>query len=180
MPIYALLLAAVAPSQHPVGPNLDTNMCLGPCPVLPDPNLRPLAFLAGSCWRATFPIGRAVDTHCFTWMFGGRFHRDRETMSRTGFASETIYHWDAAARQIRWYFYTSRGVLSSGTASGTDNGLTFAYRSSEFGRPVAARVTWRRDGADAYVETTQFRERGRWRTEPAPPRYQRIGPAPPD
>jgi hypothetical protein len=180
VPIPALLLAAAAASQAPIRPNLDTNICIGPCPVLPDPNLRPLAFLAGSCWRATYPLGHAVDTHCFTWMFGGRFLRERQSVTQSGFASETIYHWASASRQIQWTNYSSRGSPHSGTASGTGHGLAFAFRSSDFVRPTAARVEWRRDGADSYIETTQYRERGRWRTEPAPPRYRRIGPAPAD
>jgi hypothetical protein len=180
MPILALLLAAAAPSQAPAASNLDANMCVGPCPVLPDPNLRPLAFLAGSCWRATYPLGRGADTHCFTWIFGGRFLRERRRGALAGDSGETIYHWDASARQIRWDYYSSRGPLGSGTASATEDGLAFAYRSADFGHPVATRVDWRRDGPDSYVETTQYRQHGRWRTEPGPPRYRRIGPAPPD
>lgn len=179
MPILALLLAAAAPAQIPQ-PNLDTNICLGPCPILPDPNLRPLAFLAGSCWRATLPLGRAVHTHCFTWVFGGHFLRERYRVTQSDDAGETLYRWDQAARQIRWDYYSSRGVLGSGIASGTAYGLAFTFQSPENGRSIPTRVEWRRVGADSYVETTQFRERRRWRTEPNPPRFQRVGPAPPD
>jgi hypothetical protein len=179
MPILALLLATAAPVQTPQ-PNLDTNICLGPCPVLPNPNLRPLAFLVGSCWRATLGPGGGTDTHCFTWMSGGHFLRDRRGDAQGGLAGEMIFRWDPAARQIRWDYYSSRGRLGSGSATSTGHGVVFAFRSSEFGPSVATRVEWRRDGANAYVETSQFRERGRWRTEPDPPRFQRVGPAPPD
>lgn len=181
MPFFALLLAAAVPPTAPADPRLETDMCVGPCPVLPDPHLRPLAFLAGSCWRAAY-VGGAVDTHCFTWMFGGYFLRDRHRVDRNNYAGETIYRWDPATRMIRWDYYSSDGFLNSGTASGTDRGVAFAYRSPRIRNypPAAWRVAWRRDGPDAYVVTTRTFEQGRWRTEPDPPRFQRIGPAPAD
>jgi hypothetical protein len=178
MLVVAMLLIAVEPLQSQEAPNLDTNICLGPCPVLPDPNLRPLAFVAGSCWR-TEVSGRA-DTSCFTWMFGGHFLRERERDFRGVSTGETIYHWDPGTRRIRWTHYSLHGLLGSGSVAGTGYGVAFAFQSLDFGRPIPARVTWRREGANSYVETTWLRERGRWHIQSNPPRYRRTGPAPPD
>jgi len=41
----------------------------------PDAAFQPLDFLAGSCWRGTFPDGKATDAHCFDWVYGGPSHR---------------------------------------------------------------------------------------------------------
>ncbi len=30
--------------------------------------LKPMSFLAGHCWKGTFPDGKTTDEHCFAWM----------------------------------------------------------------------------------------------------------------
>ncbi|MGH8167822.1 MAG: hypothetical protein ACREQ1_11315, partial [Woeseiaceae bacterium] len=37
-----------------------------------DTPLSAFDFLAGHCWRGEFEGGQASDTHCFTWVFGGK------------------------------------------------------------------------------------------------------------
>ena len=144
--------------------------------------LQPFAFLAGSCWRATLPGGQMTDTHCFTPMLGGRFLRDRHHIHGADYAGETIYRWDSTARQIRWDYYASDGMLMSGTAAGADNGVAFEVVevSPRSASPVPMRIAWRRDGADAYVVTTEVRDGESWRAAPNTPRFQRIVPAPAD
>jgi hypothetical protein len=50
-------------------------------PVLP-PELQPLGFLVGYCWRGT--AGKEVETHCYESVLGGRHIRDRFTIRRNG------------------------------------------------------------------------------------------------
>ena len=38
--------------------------------------LKPMAFLAGYCWKGEFPGGKQTDEHCFTWLYDGRALRD--------------------------------------------------------------------------------------------------------
>jgi hypothetical protein len=146
------------------------------------PELAPFAFLAGSCWRASLPGGQMTDTHCFTPMLGGRFLRDRHQIRGATYAGETIYRWDAEAGRIRWHSYASDGMLMSGTAAGADSGVDFEVveDSPRSASPAPMRIAWRRDGADAYVVTTEVRDGEAWRAAPNTPRFQRIGPAPPD
>ena len=142
--------------------------------------LQPLAFLAGSCWRGPAPGNQAIDTHCFSTILGGHFLRDRHRLDRGGYAGETLYRWDASARQIRWDYYASDGMLMSGTAAGTGLGLAFAVSSVSPANaaPASMRVGWRRDGADVYFVTTEVQENGAWRVLGPPLRFERAGPAP--
>src|SRR6187551_2099463 len=75
------------------------------------PVFQPLAFVAGSCWRATFPDGRMTDTHCFSPILNGHFLRDRHIVTRAPnpYVGETIYRWDAATGRIRYDYYASDG-----------------------------------------------------------------------
>ena len=50
----------------------------------PDPAYQPLEFLAGHCWKGAFPGGKQTDEHCFTWVYGGKFLRDRHTVRADG------------------------------------------------------------------------------------------------
>ena len=45
----------------------------------PSAHFAPQAFLAGSCWRGTFPDGKRTDEHCYEWVYAGQFLRDRHT-----------------------------------------------------------------------------------------------------
>jgi hypothetical protein len=45
---------------------------------------QPLAFLAGHCWKGSFPGGKQTDEHCFTWIYEGKFLRDRHTVHGEG------------------------------------------------------------------------------------------------
>src|SRR4051795_10740603 len=85
--------------------------------------LQPFAFLAGSCWRATFPGGEMTDTHCFSPILNGHFLRDRHIVSHAPdpYLGETIYRWDAAAGRVRYDYYASDGSHSAGEAQGAAN-----------------------------------------------------------
>lgn len=144
------------------------------------PELQPLAFLVGSCWRAAVPDTQATDTHCFTRMLGGHFVRDRHRLDGVAYAGETVYHWDAGARQIRFDYYQSQGLTISGTASSAPNGLAFALGLPSADRMIEFRAIWARDGSDAYVVSQEARDGEIWRPLPQRPRFTRIGPAPAD
>ena len=143
--------------------------------------LQPLAFLAGACWRGTLPANQGTDVHCFTPILGGHFLRDRHIVTPSHYSGETLYRWDAAARQIRFDYYASDGMLMIGTAAAADGGLSFDIPAVSFPEPVPAmRVAWRRDGADAYVVTTEIRGNDGWHATPGSARFQRVGAAPSD
>ena len=144
------------------------------------PELEPLAFLVGSCWRATFPDSTRTDTHCYTAMLGGRYVRDLHVVegAPSPYSGETIYRWDPAARRIRYDYYASDGGYSGGTAEPNATGLGFpeeAYVGLD-GRRLTLRNTLVRDGAGAYTATSAMRQGETWR-EMWTMRFTRVGPA---
>ena len=144
--------------------------------------LAPLAFLVGSCWRATFPGTTHTDTHCYTAMLGGRYVRDLHVVegAPSPYAGETVFRWDPEARRIRYDYYASDGGYSSGTAEPAPNGLNFpeeAYVGAD-GRRMTLRNTLVRDG-EGYSATSAMRQGDTWR-EMWTMRFARVGPAPAD
>ena len=68
-----------------------------------DPALEPLAFLAGHCWKGTLPGTADVDEHCYSWMFDGRYLRDRHVVRRGDkavYEGESIYYWNGAEKRL--------------------------------------------------------------------------------
>ena len=142
--------------------------------------LQPLAFLVGSCWRATFPNSSSTDTHCYTAMLGGRYIRDVHIVegAPSPYAGESIYRWDPQARRIRYDYYASDGGYSRGFADPTPTGLDFPQENyvGANGRTMTLRNTLVRDG-EGYAGTSSARQAdGSWR-ELWTMRFTRVGPA---
>lgn len=159
MPIFALALALVAAPAPPVAaaPAADTLA----------PQLQPLAFLAGSCWRADFPGGRMTDTHCFGPILNGHFLRDRHVVSHAPdpYLGETIYRWDGAAGRIHYDYYASDGSHSAGTVQAAPAGLAFLEEQHDGadGNAMQIRSTWTREGPDSYNALSETRDGDAWR-----------------
>ena len=114
--------------------------------------LQPLAFLAGSCWKGTFP-GRAVtDEHCFEWIYGGRFLRDRHVVHGDSipYEGETTYAWDATQKQIIYWYIALPGFYSHGNVEPVEGALLF-HDNLVTSTPRQLRTTWSKSGADAYT-----------------------------
>lgn len=120
-------------------------------PAEPSP-LAPMAFLAGSCWVAAFPDGEATDEHCFEWVYGGKFLRDRHVVRgrRDPYQGETWYGWDAEQQSIAYWYFNSLGGVSTGTGSSTAEGLVFPERHASDSGVREFRNVWRQTGHDSY------------------------------
>ena len=144
--------------------------------------LQPLAFMVGSCWRASFPGGQASDTHCYTAIYGGRYIRDVHVVAGgpPGYGGETIYRWDPQARRIRYEYYASDGGHSSGSASPTATGVESP--DDQYVGPDGAAMTLRTvqtgDAAGYRRVSAARRPDGSWR-ELFTLHFNRVGPAPP-
>jgi uncharacterized protein YndB with AHSA1/START domain len=123
-----------------------------PAPLRPE--LEPLRFLIGHCWRGTFKSG-AVDTHCFEGVFGGRHVRDRhEVTGPEGvYRGETLYSWDSNLKRVEYTYWNSLGGISRGAmAPKGEHALDFGsetYTGAD-GRKTMISTMWRRAGADCY------------------------------
>ena len=142
--------------------------------------MAPFAFLAGACWRGTFPDGRQSDTHCFSPIYADTYLQDRHVVdgAPAPYSGETLYRLDAMSRQLGFTYHASDGSRTVGRAIPIENGLSFseAHRAAD-GTETPIRTTWLRDGADAYLVTSEMQQGGSWRTM-LRMRMQRIGPSP--
>ncbi|HYD14453.1 MAG TPA: hypothetical protein VEC11_16525 [Allosphingosinicella sp.] len=142
--------------------------------------LQPLAFLVGSCWRATFPNSTSTDTHCYTAMLGGRYIRDVHVVEGgpTPYGGEAIYRWDPQARRLRFEYYATDGGYSSGFADPAPLGINFPEENYVGGNGQAMTLRTVQSGqGDAYSRTTSARQAdGSWR-EMWTMRFTRVGPA---
>lgn len=143
--------------------------------------LAAMAFVAGACWRGTFPDGRRTDTHCFSPIYEGDFLQDYHFVAGapTPYSGYSLYHYDVMGRSITFQYRASDGSVSVGVARPTADGLSFPgqiHRSPD-GRETTIRSAWTRDGADAYLVRAEARAGAGWR-ELWRMRMVRVGPTP--
>ena len=132
----------------------------------PDPGYQPLTFLAGHCWKGAFPGGKQTDEHCFTWVYGGKFLRDRHvvrTQGKPDALGESIYFWNSAAEQLEYLYIESDGGFSRGPVAVDKDSLVFPDTSFvEKGETMVYRSRWLHSGAGAYDVVTEFQSKGAW------------------
>jgi hypothetical protein len=132
----------------------------------PDPAYHPLAFLAEHCWKGAFPGGKQSDEHCFSWVYGGKFLRDRHTLRTEGKPSgkgESIYFWNSAAKQLEYLYIESDGGFSRGPVSVENNALVFPDTTFvENGKTMVYRSRWQHSGTNAYDVVTEFKSKEAW------------------
>jgi len=134
--------------------------------VQPAPHFAPQAFLAGSCWKGTFPDGKSVDEHCYEWVYGGKFLRDRHTVTGGGapYSGETIYFWDAPSKTVQYIYINVLGGYSRGTVTTRDGMLVFPEEHYSEGKGEQTyRTQWQRDGDDAYLTITEVKTESGWK-----------------
>jgi hypothetical protein len=131
----------------------------------PTANYEPLKFLANHCWKGTFPDGQ-TDEHCFTWIYDGKFLRDRHTVHDAGrpdYQGETTYFWNPTIKQIEYLYIESQGGFSRGTVTTDNNTLVFPATSDiEDGKTQTYRSRWQRVGSSAYEVVTEFQSGDSW------------------
>jgi hypothetical protein len=132
----------------------------------PDPGYQPLEFLAGHCWKGTFPGGKQTDEHCFTWVYGGKFLRDRHVVRAEGKPDnlgESIYFYDSAAKQLQYLYIESDGGFSRGPVSIDKDGLVFPDTTFvENGKTMVYRSRWQHGTTNSYDVLTEFQSQGSW------------------
>lgn len=133
--------------------------------------LKPLAFLAGYCWNGKFSDGKRTDEHCYEWVYGGKFLRDRHVVSGGSepYQGETLYFWDSESKAIAYIYFNSDGGVSRGTLKAEGDQLLFpAERYNEGGKSREFSTTITRDGEQGYASVTHELKDGArveaWRT----------------
>ena len=130
--------------------------------------LKPMAFLAGHCWKGTFPDGKATDEHCFSWMYGGRVLRDTHTVRKPGQPDglgESTYYVDSAGNHVNYLYVESSGGFSRGTVESLPEALLFPdtqYISD--GEALVYRARWTRQEDKAYEAWSEAQTPSGWAT----------------
>lgn len=132
----------------------------------PDPNLEPLAYLAGHCWKGTIPGTSDVDEHCFGWIYDGKYLRDRHVVRRgetTVYEGESTYYWNSVAKQVEYFYLTAAGGHSSGKMVVEGGTLVFPETSLVMGgKQHIVRSQFKRTGDDGYEVFREYQVDGKW------------------
>ena len=130
--------------------------------------LRPMGFLAGHCWKGTFPDGKTTDEHCFAWMYGGHVLRDTHTVRKAGkpdAVGESTYFVDSAGNRLEFLYIENSGGFSHGTVESLPEALLFPdtqYISD--GEALVYRARWTRQGDKAYEAWSEAQTPDGWST----------------
>jgi hypothetical protein len=129
-------------------------------------NFEPMAFLVGSCWKGTFPDGKSADEHCYEWVWGGKFVRDRHVVksARPDYEGETLFAWDASRKQIVFWYFTNQGFYTTGALEPRDGELVIP--ETVVGEKTTERKTViRPNGRDSYTVRSETKEASGWKEQ---------------
>jgi len=132
-------------------------------PIAP---LAPMAFLAGHCWKGTFPDGKQTDEHCFEWLYDGQALRDTHKVRAPGrpdYVGETTYYFDSGTKRVSFLYVENFGGVSQGTMEPTADALVFpSARYVADGDAMTYRARWTRQGDDAYEAFSEMQAKDGW------------------
>ena len=147
----------------------------------PTDALKPMGFLAGSCWKGTFPDGKRTDEHCFAWLYEGKALRDTHTVRAPGrpdYIGETTYYWDSAAKRVEYLYVENLGGISRGTMESAPPALVFPpAQYVEGGQTMTFRTRWTRLDDATYEVFAEMQDKDTW-TPMFKLTMKRGGPAP--
>ena len=130
--------------------------------------LKPMAFLAGHCWKGAFADGKTSDEHCFSWMYGGRVLRDTHVVRSPGKpdgVGESTYYVDSAGNRLEFLYIENGGGFSRGTVESLPEALLFPdtqYISD--GEALVYRARWTRKDEKSYEAWSEAQTPDGWAT----------------
>ena len=130
--------------------------------------LKPMAFLAGHCWKGAFADGKTTDEHCFSWMYGGRVLRDTHVVRSPGKpdgVGESTYYVDSAGNRLEFLYIENGGGFSRGTVESLPEALLFPdtqYISD--GEALVYRARWTRKDEKSYEAWSEAQTPDGWAT----------------
>ncbi|MYM65908.1 hypothetical protein GTP45_03535 [Pseudoduganella sp. FT55W] len=130
--------------------------------------LKPMAFLAGHCWKGEFPGSKQTDEHCFQWAQDGHSLRDVHTVRTPGkpdYVGETIYYYDWSAKVVSYLYVENSGGYSRGTMKPATDGLEFPETNYiANGLTLPYRVKWT-VSTDSYEAFSEMYVKDKWVTQ---------------
>jgi hypothetical protein len=130
--------------------------------------LKPMAFLAGHCWKGDFADGKQTDEHCFAWLYDGKALRDTHTVRAPGrpdYVGETTYYWDSASKRVEFVYIENLGGVSRGSMESKPDALVFpATQYVADGQSMTYRVRWTRLSDTSYEAWSEMQVKDGWTT----------------
>ncbi len=134
----------------------------------PPDGLKPMAFLAGHCWKGEFPDNKQNDEHCFQWIYNDNALRDTHTVrspSRPDYVGETTYYWDSGSKRVEYLYIENLGGISRGTMESTPGALVFpATQYVADGQSMTYRVRWTMIDDSTYEAWSEMQAKDGWVT----------------
>jgi hypothetical protein len=147
---------------------LSSLACAAGAATEPVEQLKPMAFLAGHCWKGTFADGQRTDEHCFAWLYGGHALRDTHTVRTPGKPDglgESTYYVDSVGKHVEFLYIENGGGFSRGRVENLPDALLFPdTRYVSDGEGLVYRARWTRRGDDAYEAWSEAQTRNGWET----------------
>jgi hypothetical protein len=132
--------------------------------------LKPMAFLAGHCWKGELGAKGQTDEHCFAWMYGGHALRDTHVVRPPGmpdYVGESTYYYDSERKRVEYVYIENMGGISRGTMEPAADALVFPpTKYVNGGQALTYRVRWTPVDARSYeaFSETQGAD-GNWSTQ---------------
>jgi hypothetical protein len=130
--------------------------------------LRPMAFLAGHCWKGEFPDKAQNDEHCFQWIYNRNALRDTHTVRAPGrpdYVGETTYYWDSGSKRVEYLYVENLGGISRGTMETAPGALVFpATQYVADGQSMTYRVRWTVIDDASYEAWSEMQAKDGWVT----------------
>ena len=130
--------------------------------------LKPMAFLAGHCWKGSLGDAGSTDEHCFAWLYDGKALRDTHTVRAPGrpdYVGETTYYWDSAGKRVEFLYVENLGGISRGTVESVPGALVFpATQYIEGGNAMTYRVRWTLVEDGLYEAWSEAQSKDGWTT----------------
>jgi len=130
--------------------------------------LRPMAFLAGHCWKGDFADAKQTDEHCFAWLYDGKALRDAHTVRAPGrpdYVGETTYYWDSGSKRVEFVYIENLGGVSRGSMESTPDALVFpATQYVADGQSMTYRVRWTKLSDTSYEAWSEMQVKDGWKT----------------
>ena len=130
--------------------------------------LKPMAFLAGHCWKGSFADGKTTDEHCFAWVYGGHVLRDTHVVRSPGKpdgVGESTYYVDSAGNRLDFLYLENGGGFSRGTVESLPEALLFPdTQYIADGEALIYRARWTRKDEKSYEAWSEAQTPDGWTT----------------
>ena len=117
-----------------------------------------MEFLAGHCWKGAFKDRPSVtDEHCFEWVYGRNFLRDRHVVRGDSipYEGQTTFAWNPQEKRIVYWYIALPGFYSTGKVDANNERIMFIDDLHEASGRRDLRSVWVRTGPETFQVRTE-------------------------